>query len=148
MDIYKKKLRPFFDAQFARLDRNFQQKYKGGRGKLIPEDSQVKTFIAEAIGYLMDCVPDQKDEEQILVSLYSQFEMSHNAHPQLPDRFQNARVIERSEEEMRQELEMKLREEEQRARDLLARQLQNKGKIDAERLDRMVQEAYAQVKKD
>ena len=64
--------------------------------------------------------------------------MSHDSIPQLPDRFQNARVIERSEEEMRQELEMKLKEEERRARELLTRQLANKGKIDAEKLDRLV----------
>ena len=87
MEVYKKKIRPFFDAQFARLDRNIQQKYKGGRAKMLPEDTQVKTFIAEAIGHLMDSMNDSKQEESILISLYSQFESTHEAIPQLPDRF-------------------------------------------------------------
>ena len=60
---------------------------------MLPEDSQIKTFLSEAIGHLMDCVPEQSEEEQILVSLYTQFEQSHSTVPQLPDRFQNARVI-------------------------------------------------------
>ena len=38
METYRKKIRPFFDAQFARLDRNIQQKYKGGRTKQMPEE--------------------------------------------------------------------------------------------------------------
>ncbi len=76
MDIYSKKIRPFFDAQFARLDRVNLQKYKGGRSKSIPGDTQVKTFLAEAIGHLMDCITDKREEESILISLYEQFEIS------------------------------------------------------------------------
>ena len=87
METYRKKIRPFFDAQFARLDRNIQQKYKGGRAKLLPEETQIKTFITEAIGHLMDSVGSQRDEENILIYLYSQFEQSYGEVPQLPDRF-------------------------------------------------------------
>ena len=71
METYKKKIRPFFDAQFACLDRNIQQKYKGTRAKRLPEDTQVKTFITEAIGHLMDCISSKKDEENVLIYLYN-----------------------------------------------------------------------------
>ena len=71
MDTYRKKIRPFFDAQFARLDRNIQQKYKGGRSKQMPEEIQLWTFITEAIGHLMDCISNKKEEETVLIYLYN-----------------------------------------------------------------------------
>ena len=87
MEKYKKQIRPFFDAQFARLDRNIQQKYKGNRNKQLPEETQLKTFITESIGHLMDSIADRKDEENILIHLYNQFEKKYNEAPKLPDRF-------------------------------------------------------------
>ena len=86
----------------------------------MPPDVQVKSFVSEAIGHLMDCIVDQKEEESVLVSLYEQFELTRKSLPQLPDRFQTARIIERTDEDivreqekMKQRLEREVQEKEE-----------------------------------
>ena len=96
----------------------------------MPPDIQVKSFVAEAIGHLMDCIVDKKEEESILVSLYEQFELTRKSLPQLPDRFQTAKIIERTDEdilreqeEMKRKLAREVQEKEEQAKALLAKQL-------------------------
>ena len=114
---------------------------------MLPEDTQLKTFIAEAIGHLMDCMSSRQDEEHILISLYTQFEQSHKEVPQLPDRFQNARIVEQP-EEAKLEIQRQLDEAKEKAKALLESRRQNMDEISSKKLDKMVQQAYAQVKQD
>ena len=49
---------------------------------------------------------------------------------------------------MKRKLERELQDKEEQAKAILARKLKDKDKINAEKLDKMVQQAYRQVKQD
>ena len=67
IEQYQSKIRPFFNAQFARLDRLINK--RGGAKQDTSESKQVKLFVIEAISALVESVGNRKEEERILRSV-------------------------------------------------------------------------------
>ena len=72
IEQYNTKIKPFFTAQFARLDRLFDK--RAGAPKETQENRQVKLFVVEAIGSLIEAVGNKKEEERILRSFMVQYD--------------------------------------------------------------------------
>ena len=62
VEYYVRKIKPFFDAQFNRLDRMVMNGVDGY------QSSNVKTFIEEAIFLLLDSIKSREEQERILKS--------------------------------------------------------------------------------
>ena len=79
---YETVLRPFFEAQFVRLDRLINiNKKNGAKQDPKSENMQVKAFLVETIGTMLEAVSNRKEEERILRSLlvnYDDYFISNN----------------------------------------------------------------------
>ena len=99
MDLYQNRVRPFLVSKVAQLDRQLLpgKKSKPGtqnsrQNKLLADDQSqetgldhlieakraIKVFTLETIGFLLECIDNKKEEENILRSFYCHYESYHN----------------------------------------------------------------------
>ena len=76
IEQYWSKLRPFFNSQFARLDKLVNK--RSGAKQETSENNQVKLFVIEAIGALIESIGNQKEEERILRSFLVHYDSYFN----------------------------------------------------------------------